>query len=59
MKVLVTNDDGLHAPGLTHLAAAAAAAGHEVTAVAPGATSRAAEQRLVTWVRSHASAAVK
>lgn len=35
MKVLVTNDDGLHAPGLTHLAAAVAAAGHEVTAVAP------------------------
>lgn len=36
MRVLVTNDDGLHAPGLMHLAAAAAAAGHEVTAVAPG-----------------------
>jgi 5'-nucleotidase len=36
MRILVTNDDGLHAPGLTHLAAAAAAAGHEVTAVAPG-----------------------
>lgn len=36
MRVLVTNDDGLHAPGLTHLAAAAASAGHEVTAVAPG-----------------------
>lgn len=35
MRVLVTNDDGLHAPGLTHLAAAAAAAGHDVTAVAP------------------------
>ncbi len=37
MRVLVTNDDGLHAPGLTHLAAAASAGGHEVTAVAPGA----------------------
>lgn len=36
MRVLVTNDDGLHAPGLTHLAAAAAGAGHDVTAVAPG-----------------------
>ncbi|MCZ7629094.1 MAG: 5'/3'-nucleotidase SurE [Microthrixaceae bacterium] len=36
MRVLVTNDDGLHAPGLAHLAAVAAAAGHEVTAVAPG-----------------------
>lgn len=36
MRVLVTNDDGLHAPGLTHLAAAAAAAGHDVVAVAPG-----------------------
>ncbi len=35
MRVLVTNDDGLLAPGLTHLAAAAASAGHEVIAVAP------------------------
>ncbi|MGI9577334.1 MAG: 5'/3'-nucleotidase SurE [Microthrixaceae bacterium] len=35
MRVLVTNDDGLHAPGLAHLANAAVAAGHEVIAVAP------------------------
>lgn len=35
MRVLVTNDDGLHAPGLFHLAAAAAEAGHDVLAVAP------------------------
>ncbi|MCB1270011.1 MAG: 5'/3'-nucleotidase SurE [Microthrixaceae bacterium] len=36
MRVLITNDDGIHAPGLTHLAAAAAEAGHDVLAVAPG-----------------------
>ncbi|MEZ5240041.1 MAG: 5'/3'-nucleotidase SurE [Microthrixaceae bacterium] len=36
MRVLVTNDDGVHAPGLTHLAAAASAAGHDVLAVGPG-----------------------
>lgn len=35
MRVLVTNDDGLHAPGLAHLASAAVAAGHDVIAVAP------------------------
>ncbi len=35
MRILVTNDDGLHAPGLVRLAAALAAAGHEVLAVAP------------------------
>jgi 5'-nucleotidase len=35
MRVLVTNDDGLHAPGLRALAAAAVAAGHDVVAVAP------------------------
>ena len=35
MRVLVTNDDGLHAPGLLHLASAAVDAGHEVLAVAP------------------------
>ncbi|MFV0316714.1 MAG: 5'/3'-nucleotidase SurE [Microthrixaceae bacterium] len=35
MRVLVTNDDGLHAPGLAHLAAAAVRAGHDVLAVAP------------------------
>jgi 5'-nucleotidase len=35
MRVLVTNDDGLHAPGLAALARAAAEAGHEVTAIAP------------------------
>lgn len=35
MRVLVTNDDGLHAPGLAHLAAAAVDAGHDVVVVAP------------------------
>ena len=35
MRVLVTNDDGLDAPGLHALAQAAVAAGHEVTVVAP------------------------
>ena len=35
MRVLVTNDDGLHAPGIAHLANAAVAAGHDVVAVAP------------------------
>lgn len=35
MRVLVTNDDGLHAPGLAHLANAAIDAGHDVIAVAP------------------------
>ena len=33
--ILVTNDDGLHAPGIAHLANAAVAAGHDVVAVAP------------------------
>ncbi len=35
MRVLLTNDDGLHAPGLRALAESAVAAGHEVLAVAP------------------------
>jgi len=35
MRVLVTNDDGLDAPGLHALARAAAAAGHDVAVVAP------------------------
>ncbi|MGW1059920.1 5'/3'-nucleotidase SurE [Micromonospora rubida] len=35
MRVLVTNDDGLDAPGLAALAGAVARAGHEVTVVAP------------------------
>jgi 5'-nucleotidase len=35
MRVLVTNDDGLHAPGLYALAAALDRAGHEVIAIAP------------------------
>jgi 5'-nucleotidase len=35
MRVLVANDDGLDAPGLHALAQATAAAGHEVTVVAP------------------------
>lgn len=35
MRILVTNDDGLHAPGLLALATATAAAGHDVLAVAP------------------------
>lgn len=35
MRVLVTNDDGLHAPGLIALASALDAAGHDVVAIAP------------------------
>src|SRR5690554_8178408 len=35
MHVLVTNDDGIDSPGLTVLAHAALAAGHEVSVVAP------------------------
>ena len=35
MRVLVTNDDGIGSAGLTVLAEAALAAGHEVTVVAP------------------------
>ncbi len=35
MRILVTNDDGLHAPGLRALAGALAAAGHEIIAIAP------------------------
>ena len=34
-RVLVTNDDGVHAAGILALAAALAEAGHEVTVVAP------------------------
>lgn len=35
MRILVTNDDGLHAPGLWALAHALDAAGHEIIAIAP------------------------
>lgn len=35
MRVLVTNDDGLHAPGIHALISAARRAGHDVLAVAP------------------------
>lgn len=35
MRVLVTNDDGVEAPGLLALAEAVAAAGHEVVVIAP------------------------
>lgn len=35
MRILVTNDDGLHAPGLIGLASALHGAGHEVVAIAP------------------------
>lgn len=35
MRVLVTNDDGLSAPGLRALAAAVAGEGHDVTVIAP------------------------
>jgi 5'-nucleotidase len=35
VRILVTNDDGLHAPGLSALAAALVHAGHDVVAVAP------------------------
>ena len=35
MRILVTNDDGLHAPGLFALASALDAAGHELVLIAP------------------------
>ena len=35
MRVLVTNDDGVEAPGLLALTEAVAAAGHDVTVIAP------------------------
>jgi 5'-nucleotidase len=35
MRVLVSNDDGVDAPGIRHLADALRAAGHQVTVVAP------------------------
>lgn len=37
MRVLMTNDDGIDAPGLHRLAAAVAAAGHQVVVAAPAA----------------------
>ena len=35
MRILVTNDDGVFAPGIAALAGALAEAGHDVTVVAP------------------------
>ena len=35
MRILVTNDDGVRAPGIAALAATAAASGHDVVVVAP------------------------
>jgi 5'-nucleotidase len=35
MRILVTNDDGIHSPGLHALAAAVVASGHEVVVAAP------------------------
>ena len=35
MRILVTNDDGVFAPGIGALTAALADAGHDVTVVAP------------------------
>lgn len=35
MRVLITNDDGVRAPGLRHLAYAVSAAGHDVVVAAP------------------------
>lgn len=37
MRILISNDDGIHAPGLRALYSALRAAGHEVRAVAPSA----------------------
>ena len=34
-RTLITNDDGIDAPGLTALASAALAAGHDVVIAAP------------------------
>lgn len=49
MKILLTNDDGIHAPGLRLLAEAAAAFG-EVTAVAPD-TERSGSSHAITLFR--------
>lgn len=35
MRVLITNDDGVRAPGIRHLARAVSAAGHDVVVAAP------------------------
>ena len=35
MRVLVSNDDGVDAPGIRHLAEALRGAGHDVVVVAP------------------------
>ena len=35
MRLLVTNDDGIHAPGIHALARAMARTGHEVVVAAP------------------------
>lgn len=35
MRIAVTNDDGVHAPGIAHLAAALQGAGHDVVICAP------------------------
>ena len=36
LRILISNDDGVFADGIRSLAAAAAAAGHQVTVVCPG-----------------------
>ena len=46
MKVLISNDDGVFAPGLAALVRAFAAAGHEVTVCAPDGQRSAASQSL-------------
>ena len=46
MKVLISNDDGVFAPGIAALVRAFAAAGHEVTVCAPDGQRSAASQSL-------------
>ena len=46
MYILITNDDGIHAPGLAALAREAAARGHRVLVCAPAEQQSAASQRI-------------
>ena len=57
MHILLTNDDGIHAPGLRALAGGFIAAGHRVTVCAPD-RERSAASHSVTLGRALKAAAV-
>lgn len=48
LEILITNDDGFHAPGIEALRTALRAAGHRVTVVAPEENQSAASWRITT-----------